>query len=131
MEIPCRSTVRALGRFAALAGLACLLAACAPAPPGQPIMVTARTSGLTAVSAEGASNVRILYVHGGSIVLARIVFMPPGERVRSVQWSSDGRDAVITTSGGVLALDTRTWRLEPRARLAASSRDDAGIDSSR
>jgi hypothetical protein len=107
--------------------LAWLLAACAPATAGDPIMASSGTSGMMAVTAENATSVRILYVRGGSIVLARMVFMPPGERVRSVQWSSDGRDAVIATSRGVLALDTRTWRLEPRARLAATSRDDAGI----
>jgi hypothetical protein len=110
---------------------ALVLAACAPAPAGRPIMTSAPTTGLVAVSAEGSTSVRILYARGGSIVLMRTVFLPPGERVHALAWSSDERDAVITTTAGVLALDTRTWRLAPVVRLAALARDDAGAGGRR
>jgi hypothetical protein len=114
----------AFRRIAAPVATAFILVACAPAPDGPPLLAPAPTSGLVAVSAGGASSVRILYVRGGSIVLMRTVFLPPGEHVRALAWSPDERDAVIETSGGVLALDTRTWRLAPIVRLAAA-RDDA------
>jgi hypothetical protein len=107
--------------FAVLAA-ACLITACAPAPDGRPILVSAPTTALVAVSSVGAGSVRILHVRGASIVLLRTVFMPQGERVQSVTWSSDECCAVIETSGKVLALDTRTWRLESRARVAVAAR---------
>lgn len=120
---------QALRRFASLAATACMLAACAPAADGPPIIASARTTGLMAVSAAGATSVRILYVRGGSIVLLRTVFLPPGERVQSVTWSSDDCCALIETSGSVLALDTRTWRIESIGRLAAASPDDAAVNA--
>lgn len=94
-------------------------------------MTSAPMTGLLAVSAEGATSVRILYARGGSIVLMRTVFLPPGERVHALAWSSDERNAVITTTAGVLALDTRTWRLAAVVRLAALAGDDAGVDRRR
>ena len=57
--------------------------------------------------------------------LAPAIDLPPGDAVQSVAWSNDVRDVLITTSGKVLALDTRTWRLESIPRLAAAARDDA------
>jgi hypothetical protein len=111
--------------------LAAGLAACTPAPPGVPIIASAPARNLVAVSAEGASTVRIVYLNGPSIVLLHTVYMPPGERVRSVFWSEDQREAVIATSGTTLALDTRTWRVEPLSRLAAASRRDAPADGRR
>ena len=54
-------------------------------------------------------------------MLLRTVFLPPGDAVQSVTWSNDERDALIATSGKVLALDTRTWRIESIARLAATA----------
>jgi len=117
--------MQAIRRLTAAVVVACLLGGCDPAPRGHPIMASAPQTRLMAVSAEGSSYVRILHVDGGSIVLMRSVFMPPGETVRAVTWSSDEREALITTSGEVLALDTRTWRLASLARLAAASQDDA------
>jgi hypothetical protein len=123
--------IRALSRVAILAAVACVLAGCAPAPDGPPILVSTPTTGVIAVSAVGATNVRFLHVRGGSIVLLRTVFLPPGERVQSVTWSDDERDALIATSSKVLALDTKTWRIESIARLAAKAQDDAGVDGRR
>jgi hypothetical protein len=118
-------------RALAPVALACVVAACAPAPQGQPILAASRASGMLAVSAEGANNVRILYARGESIVLLRTVFMPAGERVRAVAWSDDDRGAVITTSSGVLALDTRTWRLASVTHVAAAAADDGTVDRRR
>jgi hypothetical protein len=81
---------------------------------------------MVAVTAVGSANVRILYVRGGSIVLLRTIWLPPGDAVQSVTWSNGERDVLIATSGSVLALDTRTWRLESIPRLAAVALDDAG-----
>jgi hypothetical protein len=102
-----------------------LLAACAPVHGGSPILVAAPTTGMVAVTAVGSANVRLLYVRGGSIVLLKTVWLPPGDAVQSVTWSNRERDVLIATSASVLALDTRTWRLESIPRLAAA-RDDAG-----
>lgn len=116
-----------LRRFAAL--LAAGLAACTPAPPGAPIIASAPARNLVAVSAEGASTVRILYVSGPSIVLLHTVYMPPGERVRSIFWAEGEREAVIASSGTMLTVDTKTWRVEPISRLAAAaSLRDAATD---
>jgi hypothetical protein len=103
-----------------------LLAACAPVHGGPAILAAAPTTGLVAVTAVGSASVRLLYVRGGSIVLLRTVWLPPGDAVKSVTWSNSERDVLIATSGNVLALDTRTWRLESIQRLAAVVRDDAG-----
>ena len=123
--------IRALGRVVALAAVACALAGCAPAPDGQPILVSTPTTGLMAVSAVGATNVRVLHVRGGGIVLLRTVFLPPGERVQSVSWSSDERAALIATFGKVLTVDTRTWRIESTAQLAAMAPHDTGVGGRR
>ena len=123
--------IRALGRVFALAAVACALAGCAPAPDGQPILVSTPTTGLMAVSAVGATNVRVLHVRGGGIVLLRTVFLPPGERVQSVSWSSDERAALIATFGKVLTVDTRTWRIESTAQLAAMAPHDTGVGGRR
>ena len=64
-------------------------------------------------------------------MLLRTVFLPPGERVQSVTWSNDERAALIATFGKVLALDTRTWRLESTAQLAAMAQHDAGVGGRR
>jgi len=118
------SIARLVRRHAAVAfGL---LAACAPVRGGPAILVAAPTSGMVAVTAVGSPNVRLLYVRGGSIVLLRTVWLSPGDAVKSVTWSNGERDVLIATSGNVLALDTRTWRLESIQRLAAVVRDDAG-----
>jgi len=111
-------------RFAAAACL--LLAACAPVHGGPAILASAPTAGMVAVTAVGSAHVRLLYVRGGSIVLLRTIWLPPGDAVQSVTWSNDERAVLIATSGNVLALDTRTWRLEAIPRLAAVARDDAG-----
>jgi hypothetical protein len=103
-----------------------MLAACGPVSTGPAIVVAAPTTGMVAVTARGSANVRLLYARDGSIVLLRTVYLPPGDAVQSVAWSNDERDVLITTSGKVLALDTRTWRLESIPRLAAAARDDAG-----
>jgi hypothetical protein len=119
-------------RFAAIALAAGLLGACEQPVRRAPILASAPATGLLAVSAVGSTNVRILHVSGGSIVLVRMVFMPAGEQVESVTWSSDEREAMVgTTRGGVLALDTRTWRLAPYPRLAAVARHDARLDGRR
>ena len=123
--------IGALGRVVALVAVACALAGCAPAPDGQPILVSTPTTGLMAVSAVGATNVRVLHVRGGSIVLLRTVFLPPGERVQSVSWSSDERAALIATFGKVLTVDTRTWRIEWTAQLAAMAQRDTGVGGRR
>ena len=81
---------------------------------------------MIAVTELGSASVRLLYARGGSIVLLRTVYLQPGDAVQSVAWSNDERDVLIATSGKVLALDTRTWRLESIPRLAAVARDDAG-----
>ena len=120
--------MQAFRRLAAVVTVVGLLTACAAAPQGPSILATAPTNRLVAVSAEGANHVRILHVDGGSIVLMRTVVLPRGERVLSVTWSDDERDAIIETSSGVLALDTRTWRLDTRARIAAAVRDESGAD---
>ena len=104
-----------------------MLAACGPVSTGLAIVVAAPTTGMVAVTARGSANVRLLYARDGSIVLLRTVYLPPGDAVQSVAWSNDERDVLITTSGKVLALDTRTWRLESIPRLAAAARDDAGV----
>lgn len=103
-----------------------MLAACGPVSTAPAIVVAAPTTGMVAVTARGSANVRLLYARDGSIVLLRTVYLPPGDAVQSVAWSNDERDVLITTSGKVLALDTRTWRLESIPRLAAAARDDAG-----
>ena len=126
MMLPFPLPMQALRRLAACVLAAGALAACTPAPMGPSILATSATSRLIAASARGANHVRILHVSDGSVVLMRTVVMPPGERVVSVTWSNDGRDAVIATSNGVLALDTRTWRLDARARVAAVARDESG-----
>jgi hypothetical protein len=114
-----------VGRRLAVVG--CVrLAACAPARGGSASLAAAPRTGMIAVSAAGSANVRLLYVRGGSIVLLRTVWLPPGDAVQSVTWSNDERDVLIATSGNVLAVDTRTWRLESIPRLAAVARDDAG-----
>ena len=123
--------IGALGRVVALVAVACALAGCAPAPDGQPILVSTPTTGLMAVSAVGATNVRVLHVRGGGIVLLRTVFLPPGERVQSVSWSSDERAALIATFGRVLTVDTRTWRIESTAQLAAMAPHDTGVGGRR
>ena len=117
-----------LARFGRrLAAVACvLLVACAPVHGGPAILAAAPTTGMVAVTVAGSANVRLLYVRDGSIVLLRTVWLPPGDAVQSVTWSNDERDVLIATSGKVLALDTRTWRLESIPRLAAVARDDAG-----
>ena len=131
MRVPTARIVHALRRIAAPLVLALALGSCAAPPAGPSIMAPARTTGLIAVSTEGSASVRILHVRGASIVLLRTVFLPPGERVRSVAWSSDERRAVITTAGGVLALDTRSWRLAPVVRVAALATHEAGVDGRR
>lgn len=124
-------TIESLRRGLAMAAAACLLAACAPAPPGSPILESAGTTGLLAVSATGSNNVRILQARDGGIALLRTVFLPPGERVVAIAWSSDAREAVITTSGGAIALDIRNGRVASVARLAAVSRRDPAVDRRR
>jgi len=118
------STARSARLLAAVAMLA--LAACTPVRTAPAIVVAAPTTGMIAVTAQGSASVRLLYARGGSIVLLRTVYLPPGDAVQSVAWSSDEREVLIGTSGKVLALDTRTWRLESIPRLAAVARDDAG-----
>ena len=80
---------------------------------------------MIAVTAQGSASVRVLYVRGGSIVLLRTVALPKGDAVQSIRWSSDERDVLITSSEELLALDTRTWRLDALPQLAAAARDDA------
>ena len=122
---PFPDTIARFGRR--LAAVACvLLAACAPVHGGRAILAAAPTAGMVAVTAVGSANVRILYVRGGSIVLLRTIWLPPGDAVQSVTWSNGERDVLIATSGSVLALDTRTWRLESIPRLAAVALGDAG-----
>jgi hypothetical protein len=118
------SAARLARLSAALAVLA--LAACAPVRTAPAIVVAAPTTGMIAVTELGSASVRLLYARGGSIVLLRTVYLQPGDAVQSVAWSNDERDVLIATSGKVLALDTRTWRLESIPRLAAVARDDAG-----
>jgi len=118
-------TLATFGRRLAVVACA-LLAACAPVQGGPAILAAAPTAGMVAVTAVGSANVRLLYQRGGSIVLLRTIWLPPGDAVQSVTWSNDERDVLIATSGNVLALDTRTWRLESIPRLAAVARDDAG-----
>ena len=113
-----------LQRLAAL--VAVTLAACAPVRNAPAILVAAPTTGMIAVTAQGSASVRVLHVRGGSIVLLRTVALPKGDAVQSVRWSSDERDVLITSSAQVLALDTRTWRLDALPQLAAVARDDAG-----
>jgi hypothetical protein len=121
-----RRPSRASGSFQRLliaAACSVLVAACAPAPAGAPILESARASDLLAVSAVGANTVRIVYANGGSIVVLRTVFLPRGERVQSVAWAADGEEAVVTTSGGAIALDVRNGRVRSVTRVAAASRE--------
>lgn len=123
--------VRKLARVATLVAAGCALAACTAAPVEQAILVSTPTTAVFAVSTVGATNVRFLHVRGGSIVLLRTVFLPPGERVQSVTWSDNEREALIATSSEVLSLDTRTWRIGSIVRLAARAQDDARLGGRR
>ena len=105
--------------------LAVLVAGCSgperPSPPplAVPILVSDAHSGLVAVSAVGARNVRVLLVRGPSIVRLREVFVPEGETVTAVRWT-DGAAALIVETGDMrFALDPATGRL---ARLAPDAR---------
>jgi len=116
--------MRALGMLLVTVA-ALLLSACAPPQRGAAILASTPTTGMIAVSAVGATTVRLLYARDGGIVMLRTVYLPPGDAVQSVAWSNDGRDVLIATSTALLALDTHTWRLESIPRLAAAGRDDA------
>ncbi|HVO90184.1 MAG TPA: hypothetical protein VMV45_16730 [Casimicrobiaceae bacterium] len=97
--------------------LAALLAtACAPPDADAPleggrapIVVSDPATGLLAVTAVGAHNVRVLYVRPPSIVLLREQFVPDGKSVTGVQWS--GSQLIVETEEQWFALDTRTWQL--------------------
>ena len=121
---------RTLAGLLAIAA-ALLLPSCGPPQRGAAILAATPTSGMIAVSAVGATTVRLLYSRDGGIVMLRTVYLPRRDAVQSVAWSTDERDVLITTSGGLLALDTRTGRLETIPRLAAAGRDDAGASRRR
>ena len=113
--------------------LAVLVAGCSgperPSPPplAVPILVSDAPSGLVAVSAVGARNVRVLLVRGPSIVRLREVFVPEGETVTAVRWT-DGAAALIVETGDMrFALDPATGRL---ARLAPDARGLAARSAS-
>ena len=104
-----------------------LVAGCTDAPstvppvPGPALLVTDASTGLVAVSAVGARNVRVLLVRGPSIVRLREVFVPDGETVSAVHWQGGDGRLIIETDAMRFALDPSTGRL---ARLA---RDPAGL----
>lgn len=64
-----------------------------------------------AVAAQGARNVRVLHVDGGSIVRLREIFVPEGEAIAAIAWADDGRELIVSTRGPMYAVDTRTWRV--------------------
>lgn len=107
-------------RTPAILLLALLTAGCsAPdaAPPAgaalHPIVVSDADTGVMAVSAAGARNVRVLYVRPPSMVLLREVFVPAGERVTAVRFAGSSDALIVDTDAARFALDTRTWRLAP------------------
>ena len=99
--------------------LAFVVAGCSPSEhlharaDGAPILVTHAPTGLVAVSAIGARNVRVLLVRGPSIVRLHEVFLPEGEAVAAVHWSD--RSLIVETDATRFALDPASGRL---ARLA-------------
>ncbi len=69
-----------------------------------------------AVATEGARNVRVLHVDGGSIVRLREVFVPDGAAIAAIAWSDDGRELLVTTRGPMYAVAARTLHYRfPRA----------------
>lgn len=129
-HLPARA-YRSLRRLLVAVAGAALVSACAPAPPGAPILEAAGASDLLAVSAVGANSVRIVYANGGSIVVLRTVVLPSGERVQAVAWSADGQEAVVTTSGGAIALDIRNGRVHSVTRVAAAALREPSFARSR
>jgi hypothetical protein len=112
-------------RICAIHLAALLVTACAvpdrdaPAPTARPPIVLADpATGVMAVTALGARNVRVLYVRPPSIVLMREVFVPAGHGVTAVRFAGDGDALIVETDAERFALDTHTWRLAPIHRQA-------------
>jgi hypothetical protein len=97
--------------IAAVAALFCAACAAPPATAPRSIMATDARSGVMAVSAVGARNVRVLYVRPPSIVLLREVFVPEGEHVTAVRFAGSADALIVDTDAERFALDTHTWRL--------------------
>jgi len=114
-------------RLLLLASLLCV--ACA-APPRPPDALVARDadSGVMAISAVGARNVKVLYVRPPSIVLLREVFVPEGEHVTGVHFSGAAGALIVDTDLERFALDSHTWRL---AQLRQEARDIASSGRAR
>jgi hypothetical protein len=95
----------------------------------QPIVASDAASGVMALSAVGARNVRVLYVRPPSIVLLREVFVPAGEHVIGVHFADTHDALIVDTDAERLALDTHTWRL---AQIHQEARDvAAGVPHAR
>jgi hypothetical protein len=114
-------------RTVAIVPAALLCAACAApqvvAP--QAIVASDAASGVMAVSAVGARNVRVLYMRPPSIVLLREVFVPEHEQVTGVHFAGSSDALIVDTDAERFALDTHTWRLaqvRQQARVAESVR---------
>jgi hypothetical protein len=115
-----RSLVRVLAA-AMVAVLVGATGACgAPSADGS-LVAQAPNGRRIAVATAGARNVRVLHVDGGSIVRLREVFVPDGEAIAAIGWSHDGRELIVTTRGPMYAVDTQTWRIEPRRTLSVGS----------
>jgi hypothetical protein len=95
--------------------------ACGAPPADGSLVAKAPNDKRIAVATAGARNVRVLHVDGGSIVRLREVFVPDGETIVAIGWSDDGRELIVTTRGALYAVDTQTWRTEPRQTPSVGS----------
>jgi hypothetical protein len=115
-----------LARTVLPAALLCVACAAPPAAAPQAIVATDARSGVMALSAVGARNVRVLYVRPPSIVLLREVFVPDGEHVIALQFAGSADALIVDTGASRFALDTHTWRLalvgEASPGVAATAR---------
>jgi hypothetical protein len=108
-----RSLIRVL-TATVVAALIGATGACSAPSAGGSLIAQAPNDKRIAVATAGARNVRVLHVDGGSIVRLREVFVPDGEAIVAIGWSGDGRELIVTTRGPMYAVDTQTWRIEPR-----------------
>lgn len=115
-------------RLLLLASLLCVACAAPPRPAPDALVASDADSGVMAISAVGARNVKVLYVRPPSIVLLREVFVPEGEHVTGVHFSGAAGALIVDTDLERFALDTHTWRL---AQLRQEARDIASSGRAR
>ena len=82
-----------------------------PTPAGGSPRVTAQApdAGMLALAGDDPRTVRLLFARNGSMVLIKEIRLPPGEVVRELSLSADGRDLVIGTRSRDYLASANAW----------------------